>query len=95
MNEKEEKDIRTWHEEGPPRIKRGERRKKLRGRRKFGRPRFMKDCRQDSQPVRRMKFMEGRGVHMVHLRSQLKGFSESGMLSEKEKDKIELPTSFA
>ena len=31
---------------------------------------------------------------MVHLRSQLKGFSESGMLSEKEKDKMELPTSF-
>ena len=31
---------------------------------------------------------------MVHLRSQLKGFSESGILSEKEKDKMELPTSF-
>ena len=25
------------------------------------RPRFMKDCRQDSQPARRMKFMEVHG----------------------------------
>ena len=25
------------------------------------RPRFMKDCRQDSQPVRRMKFIEVHG----------------------------------